>query len=137
MTELVRSLVASLCVGPLPIHRMDDRVSRVLDIVRQDESSRIPLEDVARKVFLSPSRLAHLFVEEIGLPFRRYVLWRKLTRAMLMISRGNSLSSSAHASGFADSAHMTRTFHQMFGMNPQALLGRGELYEIPAPFELM
>jgi AraC-like DNA-binding protein len=87
-------------------------------------------------VFLSPSRLTHLFAQEVGLPFRRYVLWRRLTRAMLLISRGGSLSTAAHASGFADAAHMTRTFHQMFGMNPKTLLGRGELHEIPAPFEL-
>ncbi len=136
MTELVVSLVGSLCVGPPPARRMDERVTRVLELIRQNHAARIPLDDVAAKVFLSPSRLAHLFGEEVGLPFRRYVLWRKLTRAMLLISRGNSLSTAAHTSGFADSAHLTRTFHQMFGMNPKALLGRGELYEIPAPFEV-
>jgi AraC-like DNA-binding protein len=115
---------------------MDERVSHVLQLIRQNDATRIPLEDVAAMVFLSPSRFAHVFAEEVGLPFRRYVLWRKLTRAMLLISRGSSLSTAAHASGFADAAHMTRTFHQMFGMNPKALLGRGELYEIPAPFDL-
>ena len=136
MTELVLSLVGCLCVGPPPVHRMDDRITRALELIRQNEGARMPLEDVAGKVFLSPSRFAHLFAEEVGLPFRRYVLWRRLTRAMLLISRGTTLSTAAHTSGFADAAHMTRTFHQMFGMNPKALLGRGELYEIPAPFEL-
>jgi AraC family transcriptional regulator len=136
MSELVRSLVGSLCVGPPPVHRMDERVARALVVIRQNEASRIPLEEVAAQVFLSPSRFAHLFTKEVGLPFRRYVLWRKLTRAMLLISKGNSLVSAAHSSGFADAAHMTRTFHQMFGMNPQALLGRGELHEMPAPFQL-
>jgi AraC-like DNA-binding protein len=136
ITELVLSLVASLCEGPPPVRRMDERVSHVLQLIRQNDATRIPLEDVAAMVFLSPSRFAHVFAEEVGLPFRRYVLWRKLTRAMLLISRGSSLSTAAHASGFADAAHMTRTFHQMFGMNPKALLGRGELYEIPAPFDL-
>jgi AraC family transcriptional regulator len=136
MTELVLSLVGSLCTGPAPIRRVDDRITRVLELIRQNDASQIPLEDVAAKVFLSPSRLSHLFAQEVGLPFRRYVLWRRLTRAMLLISRGNSLSTAAHTSGFADAAHMTHTFHKMFGMNPKALLGRGELHEIPAPFEL-
>ena len=136
MTELVLSLVGSLCVGPPPVRGMDDRVARSLELIRRSDDARIPLEDVAAKVFLSPSRFAHLFAREVGLPFRRYVLWRKLNRAMQLISRSASLSAAAHASGFADSAHMTRTFHQMFGMNPKMLLGRGELYEIPAPFEL-
>jgi AraC family transcriptional regulator len=136
MAELVLSVVRSLCVGPPPVKKMDPRVTQVLELIRNSDASRIPLEEVAAKVFLSPSRFAHLFAEEVGLPFRRYVLWRKLTRAMQLISRGSSLSSAAHTSGFSDSAHLTRTFHQMFGMNPKALLGRGELYEIPAPFDL-
>ena len=137
MSELVHSLVGSLCVGPPPVRRMDERVTRVLDFIRESGAMRIRLEDAASTVFLSPSRFAHLFATEVGLPFRRYLLWRKLTRAMLLISRGSTLSAASHASGFADAAHMTRTFHQMFGMNPKALLGRGELYEIPAPFDLV
>ena len=136
MTELVLSLVGSLCVGPPPVRRIDERVAKSLELIRQKEAARIRLDEVAAKVFLSPSRFAHLFADEVGLPFRRYVLWRRLTRAMLLISRGNSFSSAAHTSGFSDSAHLTRTFHQMFGVNPKTLLGNGELYEIPAPFEL-
>src|SRR5688572_19281815 len=59
MTELVHELVASLCVGPPPVRRMDERVARVLEFIRQSDASRIPLEEVAAKVFLSPSRFAH------------------------------------------------------------------------------
>jgi AraC family transcriptional regulator len=136
MTEVVRGLVEAFCVGPSPVHRIDERVARVLEHIKQSDASRIPLEEVAALVFLSPSRFAHLFTKEVGLPFRRYVLWRKLTRAMLLISKGNPLATAAHRSGFSDAAHMTRTFHQMFGMNPQALLGRGELHEMPPPFQL-
>jgi AraC-like DNA-binding protein len=134
--RLVTSVVRNLCVGPPPVHTLDERVARVLEAIRKSDASRIPLEDVARMVFLSPSRFAHLFAEEVGLPFRRYVLWRKLSRALQTIARGSSLSAAAHTSGFSDSAHLTRTFYQMFGMAPTAMLGKGELYEIPAPFEL-
>lgn len=134
-TRLVTSVVRNLCVGPPPVHRLDERVARALELVRASDASRIPLEQVAAKVFLSPSRFARLFAEEVGLPFRRYVLWRKLSRALQLIGRGSTLSAAAHAGGFSDSAHLTRTFYQMFGMSPTAMLGRGELYEIPAPFD--
>jgi AraC-like DNA-binding protein len=105
--------------------------------VEESEEFRAQLQEkVAAEVFLSPSRFAHLFAQEVGLPFRRYVLWRKLSRALQLIGRGQSLSSAAHGSGFSDSAHLTRTFHQMFGLAPTVMLGGGELYEIPAPFDL-
>jgi len=96
---------------------------------------RISIEDAAAMAFLSPSRFAHLFKQQVGLPFRRYLLWRKLTRAMLVIGRERTLSTAAHEADFADAAHLTRTFYQMFGLPPSAMM-RGEFFEIPSPFEL-
>jgi len=46
--------------------------------------------------------------------------------AVDQIERGHSRSwtEAAHASAFADSAHLMRTFKRMFGMNPVALVPR-------------
>lgn len=132
--ELIRHCVRALCAGVPPSRKLDERVTRVLATIRAADDLRIPLEDAAAAVFLSPSRFAHLFTEHVGLPFRRYVLWRKLTRAILEIGRGQSISAAAHMAGFADAAHLTRTFQQMFGVPPSIML-RGEFFEVPAPFE--
>ena len=134
--HLVHSVVRELCVGPSPVYAVDARILRALEVIRGMDTAKISLHEVARAVFLSPSRFAHLFSEQMGLPFRRYVLWRRLTRAMLAVGRGNTLSAAAHLSGFADSAHLTRSCVQMFGMPPSAMMAPGEFYEIPAPFEL-
>jgi AraC-like DNA-binding protein len=61
------------------------------------------------------------------------MLWRKLTRAMLSIGRERTIAAAAHASDFADAAHLTRTFYQMVGLPPSVLM-RGEFFEIPSPF---
>jgi AraC-like DNA-binding protein len=134
--RLVHDVVRTLCAGPPPSRPMDSRIVRALEVIRRMDTAKLSLEDVARTVYLSPSRFAHLFSEEVGLPFRRYVLWRRLTRAMLAVGRGSTLSAAAHACGFADSAHLTRSCQQMFGSAPSMLMKPGEFYEIPAPFEL-
>lgn len=134
--RLVSGMVRSLCVGPAPFRRIDPRIERVLGVIRERDLRQMPLEEAARGVFLSPSRFAHLFTEEVGLPFRRYMLWRKLSRAMVEFGRGSNLTDAAHAAGFSDSAHLTRTWRQMFGISPTLMLARGRFYEIPAPFEL-
>ena len=36
--------------------------------------------------------------------------------------QGGSWTESAHEAGFADSAHLSRTFKRMFGMNPATLV---------------
>jgi AraC family transcriptional regulator len=73
---------------------------------------------------LSPGRFRHLFVAETGTSFRAYVLWMRLNVAIQFAMAGESWTAAAHVAGFADSAHLTRTFKRMFGMNPAALVPR-------------
>jgi AraC family transcriptional regulator len=131
---LIRQCVQSLCSGAPPARKLDPRVTLVLKTIRASEDLRISVEDAAATVFLSPSRFAHLFKDQVGLPFRRYMLWRKLTRAVLSVGREGTIAAAAHAADFADAAHLTRTFYQMFGLSPSAMM-RGEFFEIPPPFE--
>jgi AraC-like DNA-binding protein len=132
---LIRHCVASLCAGAPPARRLDERVTGVLQWIRQSDDLRISLEEAAERVFLSPSRLQHLFKQQVGLPFRRYALWRKLTRAVVAIGRERSLTAAAQAGDFADAAHLTRTFQQMFGLPPSVMM-RGEFFVIASPFEV-
>ncbi len=131
---LVRHCVHGLCAGAPPSRRLDERVTRVLAAIRRADDLRMSIEEASAMAFLSPGRFAHLFKQQVGLPFRRYMLWRKLTRAMLMIGRERTISTAAHAADFADAAHLTRTFYQMFGIPPSVMM-RGEFYEIPSPFD--
>ena len=132
---LIRSCVQSLCSGAPPARRLDPRVTVVLKAIRASEDLRISVESAAATVFLSPSRFAHLFKEQVGLPFRRYMLWRKLTRAVLAIAQEGTMAAAAQAADFSDAAHLTRTFYQMFGLPPSVML-RGEFFQIKPPFEL-
>jgi AraC-like DNA-binding protein len=132
---LVRHCVQALSAGAPPSRRIDERVTKVLAAIRQADELRVSIEDAAALAFLSPSRFAHLFKQQVGLPFRRYMLWRKLTRAMLVIGREGTIATAAHAADFADAAHLTRTFYQMFGIPPSVMM-RGEFFEIPSPFQV-
>ncbi|MFE6921444.1 helix-turn-helix transcriptional regulator [Nocardia sp. NPDC057663] len=77
--------------------------------------------EVAAAVGLSPSRLTHLFTAQVGLPLRRYILWLRLMNAVHGAQAGQDLTTIAHAAGFADSAHLTRTCREIFGLPPSAL----------------
>jgi AraC-like DNA-binding protein len=81
------------------------------------------LETLAASVGLSSGRLMHAFTESIGVPLRPYLQWLKLQRAAGAIVSGESLSAAAHAAGFADAAHMSRTFKKTLGTAPSALRG--------------
>jgi AraC-like DNA-binding protein len=115
---------------------LDSRVTTVLDAIRGSHDLRISLDKAAEMAFLSPTRFAHLFKDQVGLPFSRYMLWRKLTRAMVAIGSEETIAAAAHAADFADAAHLTRTFYQMVGMAPSVLM-RGDFIEIASPFSVL
>ncbi len=120
LEEIGRQMVQRLAgraVASLP----DMRVRKMMDHVAARLDAGITLGVAAKAVGLSPGRARHLFVEQTGLPFRSYVLWLRMTRAVGIMSAGRSLTDAAHEAGFADSAHFSRTFRRMFGLPAAAL----------------
>lgn len=119
--DACQNAVRELTNGIVPMTVSDDRLSRATAYIRNNISRSITLDEVAREAFLSPSRFRHLFVEQTGMSLRQYILWRRFIRAWELISNGESLSGAAHAAGFADAAHLTRTCRQNFGFAPSML----------------
>lgn len=101
---------------------MHPRVRKLLRLLRAaPDLGEGSLEGLARAVGLSSGRLMHVFTESIGVPLRPYLLWLKLQRAAVAIVSDAPLTAAAHAAGFADAAHLSRTFRRMFGVTPSAL----------------
>jgi AraC-like DNA-binding protein len=115
------TLISNRIAGHTRTVEHDRRVRQIIKWAN-DNLDRTPgIRDAADGTGLSASRASHLFVEETGLPFRTYVLWLRLIRAVESHARGLSLTEAAHAAGFADSAHLSRTFKRMFGIPAAAL----------------
>jgi AraC-like DNA-binding protein len=84
--------------------------------------------EVASQLALSESRFLHLFSEELGIAWRPYLLWRRMMCAIQAILNNTSATDAAHLAGFSDSAHLSRTFRNTFGMTirqARALFSKG------------
>jgi AraC-like DNA-binding protein len=122
-TEWTARAVETLGGASVPSRRtVHPRVKKVLALLRSSPpEADTSLEALAEAVGLSPGRLMHAFTESIGVPLRPYLLWLKLQRASAAIVSGMPLAEAAHAAGFADAAHMSRTFKKALGTAPSAL----------------
>lgn len=120
LAGLGRALVSRMAGGAAG-DAPDLRVRKMIAAASQRLSGPVSLTDFAGTGGLSASRLRHLFVEQTGLPFRTYLLWLRLTRALARMAAGAPLTHAAHDAGFADSAHFSRTFKRMFGIAPASL----------------
>ena len=125
--EWSRSAARILGLTPYDGRRpVDPRVRKLLSLLRGGTfEGVVSLDVLAEAVGLSPSRLMHVFTESIGIPLRPYLSWLRLQRAAAAIVSGKaSLTEAAHAAGFADAAHMTRSFKRMLGVAPSLLRPR-------------
>ncbi|MFZ5609618.1 MAG: helix-turn-helix domain-containing protein [Pseudomonadota bacterium] len=104
--------------------RGDGRVRRALVWLDKAMDEALGATQMARAVGLSRNRFMALWAAEIGVPVRRYILWRRLKLAAMAIAGGATLTSAAHAAGFADSAHFARTMKAMFGVTATDSLQR-------------
>ncbi len=118
--DLGRMMIAHMA-GSARADVPDLRVRKVIAWAGGQLDGPVRLSDAAAAVNLSAGRLRHLFVAQTGLPFKTYVLWLRLTRAVERFAAGSSLTQAAHDAGFSDSAHLSRTFRRMFGVTPAAL----------------
>jgi AraC-like DNA-binding protein len=121
IVEQARRLVHSLTQQTEPAVSSDERILRAVRYVNGHLSAPLTLKQVAGVAYLSPSRFRHLFAEQTGMGLRQYILWRRLVSVWEHRMNGESLSTAAHAAGFADSAHLTRTSRRMFGIPPSAM----------------
>jgi AraC-like DNA-binding protein len=110
-----------------PTATLDARLEKAVSYLRGRMRDSSTLAEVAAVAALSPSRFRHLFVSETGMALRPYILWRRFLRVWELLAGGTSLSAAAHAAGFADAAHLTRTSRRMFGFPPSALQFGGPL----------
>jgi AraC-like DNA-binding protein len=106
--------------GARPRPRGDARLPALLERLRAGRHRDDDAPALAASVHLSPGRLAQVFRAATGVSLRSYRLWLRLLDAVTALAGGASLTSAAHAAGFADSAHLSRTFRRMFGIAPSA-----------------
>jgi AraC-like DNA-binding protein len=103
----------------------DARIERVVRILDRHPQEITRAEDAARLADLSPSRFQFLFRNAVGMPFRRYRLWRRMAIVVQDLAKGRALTGAALDAGFASSAHFSATFKAMFGLPPSRLAALG------------
>lgn len=99
-------------------------VHAVLAQLAADPMLRMSQSELARRLGLERTQALRLFKASTGTTFRQFKRWTGLQHAARRIVAGDLVRTAALDAGFADTAHLTRTFKQSFGLTPsQAIAG--------------
>lgn len=102
-----------------PPRALDNRVAAAVEVLR---TPGLDHRRELTRLRISRAHLRALFVRDIGATIPTYARWRRLLDALAAFGPGNA-TAAAHAAGFADLAHFSRTCREMLGYSPTALRG--------------
>ncbi len=111
---------------------IDERIIKSIEYINKNfKSESFSINDLANHVFLSPSRLANLFKQQIGSSITKYLLWTRLRNAIFLVlsDKNKSITDIALESGFYDSSQMNKYMYQMFGIAPSKLRQKSDLIQ--------
>ncbi|WP_315121187.1 AraC family transcriptional regulator [uncultured Clostridium sp.] len=103
-------------------HKIDHRIQKVLTYIGDYPLDKLSVKELSNMIFLSESRLSHLFKKEIGISLTSYILHEKLEKAFYLIFNGLNITDSAIEAGFSSSSHFTRAVRDKLGMAPREII---------------
>ncbi len=101
------------------------RLKRLMDFIEAHYHEPLKVEQLARTIYLSPSRLSHIVKEEFGMPITDCISQVRINRAKdLLTDEELSIAQVAQEVGFADQSYFTKVFKKIEGCTPKAYRGR-------------
>ncbi len=96
----------------------------VLQTIRllNEEDCEYDMNTLAESVYLSKSRLAHVFSLQTGITLKEYLQYKRLERACRKMLNGQNITEAAYDTGFAGSSHIAVSSMKLTGMQLRKLL---------------
>jgi AraC-like DNA-binding protein len=93
-------------------------LARAIAEIVADPMMRMDQLELARRLRRSRAHAQRMFKAATGMTFRAFKRWTALCAATRQIAEGQLVRTAAMDAGFADTAHLTRTFRASFGTTP-------------------
>ncbi len=98
--------------------KYDGRVCRILMQISEMEGIHEDTFNVlCDSVYLSRSRVSHLFKKQVGIPLGNYLVFEKMRKAYTYIASGDNITTACIRAGFSSSSHFSNVCKKMFGLN--------------------
>jgi two-component system response regulator YesN len=96
------------------------RLKEALDFIDANWGNALTVEQIAKEVCLSPSRLSHIIKSELGTTLGNYISKVRIDRAKILLEgRELSISQIALEVGFPDQSYFTKVFKKVERCTPK------------------
>jgi len=105
------------CNAVLKNTAYNERIKTLLHYINDNCMGRISISQLSDLVDLSPSRLQHVFRDQMGMPLKQCIIQEKIRKSKNMILHKN-LNDVTYDCGFYDQSHFNRNFKKYTGISP-------------------
>ncbi|AJD30546.1 helix-turn-helix domain-containing protein [Clostridium sporogenes] len=117
--ETLDAILLQQCgIDNLDNHKYEERVEKILSYIsRLKAIEHSIVDDLSNQIYLSKSRLSHLFREQTGMTLHSYLAFEKLRKTYKYFCEGRNITEACMLAGFDSSSHCVSTCKRMFGIS--------------------
>lgn len=121
--SIIGLLIRQFSTGEINKNQLDkyyiDRMKNILNFINANYDKDISLEVAADYIKMSPSRFSHLFKENVGISFKKYLTLVRIERAKeLLKTTDYTILRIANECGVHNESLLYRTFKAHLGVTP-------------------
>lgn len=109
---------------------LDERITQLLALLKQCDCFDHTVAAFAKQVSLSPSRLSHLFRQQIGVPLKSYIVLHQTEKAFAALLSGTSITDASMFAGFDSPSHFAATVKKLMGQPASAAIKNSEFLKV-------
>lgn len=110
-------------LSPALTQELSHPLETLFNLIEQHYVNAPSLQQVADKLFLSPSRISHMFKDLSGIGYLQYILCRRLEQSEYLLRlKYSDITNISYRVGFSNPSHFCRNFKQHIGITPTAYL---------------
>ncbi|MBQ9662678.1 MAG: helix-turn-helix domain-containing protein [Oscillospiraceae bacterium] len=113
--------IINLLQGERSPRPFDDAVLRAIELIGRTDCD-YEMDSIAQHVFLSKSRLAHIFSAQTGITLKEYLQYKRLENACRKMLGGSTVTAAAFDTGFSGPSHIAASSMKLTGLQLRRLL---------------
>lgn len=107
---------------PLPDNQL---IRRVVAYIQTHITTMQGIDEICQELFVSKSHLHHLFVEQMGISPKKYILAKRMMLAKMLLRSGENPTDIFQQCGFQNYTTFFRCYKNYFGYSPSEELEKG------------
>lgn len=95
------------------------QIDSILSYINQNITSKLTIEHLAQKFYISTSYLCRIFKNATGTTINKYIAAKRITLAKNLLAEGNSAFDACAKCGFQDYSNFYKAFTKSVGLSPR------------------